>query len=812
MSTTQPEIFREGRTLEMPRQQRLRVHSIGTRLFIYVLGSALVGLGTLTYLFYSTFKSQVERDIETTLSNKVKAVHVQLKDVERTSSSIGMTARALRRNGVVDPETYKTVIFNEFFKTNRPDLAMAISLGQAPNALAANLKWYYPYFYLDQKAPDSPGVNLPAPNSNIKYADLFKADNYPEKDYWKLPTQTGKPTWTPPYDWYGITMTTHAAPFYDDQGKLLGIAGFDVNVARMSEVIKESVLGQSGYFMIVDLQGTIAAYPPNPATAKALKTYKDVPGLAEVWAKVKQEQNPGLLGVGGNYWAYQRIPGINWMMLASLPQGVVLGPILVNTIGAAFGVAGLLGIVVSLFVRGLNRRLQPMLEECNKLAATDTETQQILQSQDELGKLSTSFFNLIHQLSTNEAQLKQEISRTQETQVQIEQQATQVEADNLVLQSDVEYLLETVSAVEEGDLTVQAPVSDRVTGLVADTFNRLVEELANIMAQVLEAAQQVSVGADSLEQVAGYVATNAEQQTQAVTQALDLSKQVEHSAEAAAQQLQLSNTSLRSLSDVVNDGQRAIRNLTAGTDVLREGTDRIVQQMKTLGEFVGLAEQFVQDQNQIATQTQVLALNASLVAARAAEQQNPKQFIVAAREFEAIADQVSKLAQQTNEGLSILEQRTAQIQSVVASVDTEVQNLGGLVGGFTQGVERSSQVFDNVQTVTAEVVRSGETVATSSQQMIGVAQSTATTMQSIFELVERTTNLIQNTRNQSEIMGQLSTQLLQRVEFFRLPAALSTTTSSQLESSNQPNLEEKTIDVMPTAIAASEPTLSSLGL
>jgi methyl-accepting chemotaxis protein PixJ len=426
-------------------------------------------------------------------------------------------------------------------------------------------------------------------------------------------------------------------------------------------------------------------------------------------------------------------------------------------------------------------------------------------AQKELLAFQTSLQQRNRDLEAVKAQLE-----SQAWQLAAQEQVTRDESD--ALQEDVGHLLEVVTSVEGGDLTIQAPVSDRVTGLVADTFNRLVEELANIMAQVLKAAQQVSVGADSLEEIAGYVATNAEQQTQAVTQALNLSKQVEHSAEAAAQQLQLSNTSLRSLSEVVNDGQRAIRTLTEGTDVLRQGTDRIVQQMKTLGEFVGLAEQFVQDQNQIATQTQVLALNASLVAARAAEQQNPKQFIVAAREFEAIADQVSKLAQQTNEGLSILEQRTAQIQSVVASVDTEVQNLGGLVGGFTQGVERSNQVFDNVQTVTTEVVRSGETVAASSQQMIGVAQSTATTMQSIFELVERTTNLIQNTRNQSETMGQLSAQLLQRVEFFRLPTTYSSTTPSQLESSHQSNLEEKTIDVMSTAIAASEPTLSSPGL
>jgi methyl-accepting chemotaxis protein PixJ len=244
---------------------------------------------------------------------------------------------------------------------------------------------------------------------------------------------------------------------------------------------------------------------------------------------------------------------------------------------------------------------------------------------------------------------------------------------------------------------------------------------------------------------------------------------VEQSAMATVAELQRSNQTLLALTQTVQEGQSAITTLTQGTAILQQGTDQIIQQMKTLGEFVGLAEQFVQDQNQIATQTQILALNASLVAARAAEQKDPRKFAIAAQEFEAIAEQVSQLAQQTNEGLTSLEQRTLQIQNVVASVDTEVQSLGGLVSGFTQGVEQSNQAFNSVQTVTTNVVQSGEQMAQSSQTIIDRAQSTASAMKAIVELAQKTASLTQTARQQSESMGQLSIQLLQRVEFFNLP-------------------------------------------
>lgn len=410
----------------------------------------------------------------------------------------------------------------------------------------------------------------------------------------------------------------------------------------------------------------------------------------------------------------------------------------------------------------------------------DRAQQDLLKSQNSLRQLNEELEERVEQ-------------RTQ--QLAAQEQATREESE--ILQADVENLLDVVSAVEEGNLNVEAPVSDRVTGLVADTFNRLVEELAKVLAEVVRASRQVSESASSLEQIASTVSIDANRQAESVERASSLSERVELVAQATTQQIRSSNESLTVLAQTVRDGQKAMGSLTQATEVLRQGTERIVQQMKTLGEFVGLAEQFVQDQGQLASETQVLALNAALVAARAAEQQNPLQFAVAAKEFEAIADRVSKLAEQTNTGLSVLEQRTTQIQNVVATVDSEIQNLGGLVVGFSQGVERSTEVFDSVRSVTADTVKVGETITRSSQEIIDAVRSSATTMRGVAELAQRTAQLTQKARTQSETMGQLSTQLLQRVEFFRLPAAV-LAGEQESEPVNLERSEEKTIDIAVT--------------
>ena len=211
--------------------------------------------------------------------------------------------------------------------------------------------------------------------------------------------------------------------------------------------------------------------------------------------------------------------------------------------------------------------------------------------------------------------------------------------------------------------------------------------------------------------------------------------------------------------------------LTKGIGVLQQGTDQIVQQMKTLGEFVGLTDQFLQEQSQISGMTQVLAMNASLVAARASEQRDPEQFVVVAREFESIANQVSSLAQRTSDGLVSLEQRSNQIHNVVTSIDANVQNLGGLVREFTHGVEQSCRILEIVQKTTQEAVQAGQVVALSSQEIIQSTQSTTQVMQEIANLAEKTEELTQATLQQSQQMETLSNDLLSTIRFFRLPSS-----------------------------------------
>ncbi len=765
--------------------------SVGTRLFLYVFGSALVGLGVLGYFFYTARLAGARDRIMESLGESYASISQRLTPVETSMKDLAGGARLLHRMKVTDPNLYRQLVFEKF---KNLDLALSIGVGQAPNRLVPNLKWYYPFFYRDQ--PDIEGdekVGAAVPGSpGVLFADLFRTDNYPERGYYQQPIAAGKGIWMEPYRFFNITMTTYVLPFFDDKGDLLGVAGGDVSITTLGREVARPVIFEGhdhgatiggetkeidkglGYFSIVSDKGSLLAYPKDPTKAKAredesLPQVQEIPDLGAAFERLKARgTEEGIFSLGGDIWAYRRLTPTDWWLVAAVPEGAIVLDALVP-VGITVGVAALLlAGATLLFVNQLNQGLQPILNECGKLSQEGGGVLVLSEDQDEIQRLESAFFGLLEQIRRNEQRIRDEVARTVQAQEEL-RLAAATEAEAQILEAEVGNLLDVVSRMEEGDLTVQAEVSDRATGLVADTLNRLAEQLSATIAGVLVVAREVANGARDLEEAAQIVANNTVEQAKSVARGQELTEQVAEAARTSAAQTERANLALMAARQTSDAGRMAIEKLIEGIEVLQVGTGQIVQKMKTLGEFVGLAEQFVQDQGQIASLTQVLAINATLVAARAAEQRDPKQFIGVAREFEALAGQVNALATQTNEGLSVLQQRTAQIQAVVSAVDAEVQQLGNLVQGFTTGVQQSSEAFTRVQVELEKAVESGRQIAQTSVGIAAASASTANYMSEIAKLAERTAELTRNTRRRSENMEFLAQQLLSGIGFFRLP-------------------------------------------
>jgi methyl-accepting chemotaxis protein PixJ len=239
-------------------------------------------------------------------------------------------------------------------------------------------------------------------------------------------------------------------------------------------------------------------------------------------------------------------------------------------------------------------------------------------------------------------------------------------------------------------------------------------------------------------------------------------------AQGAADQALTADQAVQSSQQAVLKGQREVTNLIASIDLLKKGTEQMVSRLKSLDEFVTLAKQFVQDQKRLVSLTQVLAMNASMVAARAVEQKDPDQFASVAREFEAIASQVNNLATQTSQGLMLLQQRTGFIEVVVSGIDQDVSDVDRLVNQFTEGVDQSSQAFVNIKRVTSQVAQVGQAVTDSSQEIAELIGVSANSIREIEQVAQQSAQQARITRERSAEMGELARRLLQDVQFFSL--------------------------------------------
>ena len=357
-------------------------------------------------------------------------------------------------------------------------------------------------------------------------------------------------------------------------------------------------------------------------------------------------------------------------------------------------------------------------------------------------------------------------------------QEQQVRTESELLQTDVGHILDVVCSIEAGDLTVQADVNERVTGLVSDTLNRSIESLDRIISTVVNTARSVTDNASQLEGVALETAQQAQAQAIELRSVQVLMDKVNALTADSRQQAIATDAVMQLAKSAVSVGQQAMQDTTDGIETLQQGTNQIVKRTELLTEFVDLASQFSKDQKRVASLTRVLALNASTLSVRALREQNPAQFASLAREFEAISRQVSDLAMDTNSSLVSLQQRTDRVQTVTSGLTQDVSEIEQLVQKFTGEIDKSRQAFDNIQTVTERVSLVGEKVNESSQNIVQVVNDTLTAIQSIAQIAAVTESKATITRQQVQSMGNLSRKLLEMVEFFKL---------SEANSIQQPN-------------------------
>jgi len=321
-------------------------------------------------------------------------------------------------------------------------------------------------------------------------------------------------------------------------------------------------------------------------------------------------------------------------------------------------------------------------------------------------------------------------------------------------------LLDEMGSLADGDLTVEATVTEDITGTIADSFNYAIEELRKLVATVNETSIMVDSAAKQTENTASHMAKAADNQAREINAATESVVSMAASIEEVSGNAERSSDVARHSVEVAHKGGEAVRRTIDGMNAIRETIQDTSKRIKRLGESSQEIGNIVELINDIAEQTNILALNASIQASMAGE---------AGRGFAVVADEVQRLAERSTNATKQIEVlvRTIQADTNEAVVSME-RSTTDVVGGALLA-ENAGAALDEIEQVSNQIASLVQNISGSARQQAGSAADVTRRTTRLREISEQTGKATTATAAAISKLSELASQLRKTVAGFTLP-------------------------------------------
>lgn len=335
-----------------------------------------------------------------------------------------------------------------------------------------------------------------------------------------------------------------------------------------------------------------------------------------------------------------------------------------------------------------------------------------------------------------------------------------LEGENQKNQSAILRLLDELGDLADGDLTVEATVTEDFTGAIADSINYSIDQLRSLVQTINTTAVQVASAAQETQSTAMHLAEASEHQAQEIAGASAAVNEMAVSIDQVSANASESAAVAERAVSIANKGAEVVQDTIHGMDTIREQIQETSKRIKRLGESSQEIGDIVSLINDIADQTNILALNAAIQASMAGE---------AGRGFAVVADEVQRLAERSAAA-------TRQIETLVSTIQTDTNEAVISMEATTSEVVKGANLaqdagvaLEEIESVSKNLADLIQNISNAARQQAASAGHISNTMNVIQEITSQTSAGTTATARSIGNLAEMAQEMRNSVAGFRLP-------------------------------------------